>query len=273
MKRFLLIGLSIVLLCSGLPATSEPLHSGMANKHTFILGFYDQDVDAGIFSRKANGQSIAVDTDKLGIGEAKTDWTFEYRYRLTDKWVLSASVYNYNGGTSVFVSQEFEFDGVVFEAGAELKTSTDIDTYMFDALYEVYGSDRAQLLVGGGLHLFDISSSIKTRVFAGDENQTAARAGNDLLAPLPNLRLQGFYAFSPKWAVVTTLGWLSFNYDEYDGAFTYVNVRATYQIGKGFGAGLGYQYTDMDFTRTNDSGKAGIDAQLNGPSVYLAYRF
>jgi hypothetical protein len=273
MRKYLPIVFSIVSLFISLHAASEPLHKAMISKHTITVGVYDQDVHAGIFSRKTDGPSITVDTDKLGIGDAKTDWMLEYRYRTEKKWVFSASIYNYSSSSSGSVSREFEYDDVVFEAGVQIKSDVEIETYVIDALYKVYETDRAVLLVGGGLHLFDISTAVQARLSVDAADQITARASDDLLAPLPNLRLIGFYALSPKWAIHTTMGWLSFNYDDYDGAFSYIHLRGTYQIGKKFSVGLGYQYTDMDFTRTDDRGKAGIDAQFIGPSAFLAYSF
>ena len=148
-----------------------------------------------------------------------------------------------------------------------------VDTYIADVLYKVYASDRAEILVGAGVHILDISAEIETRVFVEDQDRTSQRGGSDLLAPLPNLRLQGFYALTPKWALSATLGWLSITYDEYDGNFSYVHARTTYNFTDHFGVSLGYQYVDLDFTRDRDRGETGIEASFDGPSVVLTYGF
>jgi hypothetical protein len=118
-----------------------------------------------------------------------------------------------------------------------------------------------------------IATSFESRVFINDRERVGSRASDDLLAPLPNLRLQGFYAFSSKWALTTSLGWLSFNYDEYEGAFTYLHLRTTYRFSDRFGAALGYQYLDMDFSQNDAEGKVGLEAIFSGPSLHLTYNF
>ena len=70
-----------------------------------------------------------------------------------------------------------------------------------------------------------------------------------------------------------TLGWLSITYDEYDGNFSYVHARTTYNFTDHFGVSLGYQYVDLDFTRDRDRGETGIEASFDGPSVVLTYGF
>ena len=81
------------------------------------------------------------------------------------------------------------------------------------------------------------------------------------------------YAFSPKWSISGTAGWLSMNIDEYDGSFTYLSTRLSYQFTDRFGAGLGYQLLDIDFSVDRNKGEAGMDIQFNGPSAFLTYSF
>jgi len=107
----------------------------------------------------------------------------------------------------------------------------------------------------------------------GDGEVTGSRANDDLMAPLPNLRVQGFYALSSRWAVTGTLGWLSLNYEEYEGSFAYIHTRVTYRMTERFGVALGYQYLDMDFSVDRDRGEAGVDINFNGPSMHLSYSF
>ena len=54
---------------------------------------------------------------------------------------------------------------------------------------------------------------------------------DEFAAPLPNLRFQGFYAFTPRVSVNGALGWLSLNIDEWDGDFLYWQADIDYRIG------------------------------------------
>ena len=160
-----------------------------------------------------------------------------------------------------------------FEAGANLDTKLDVDTYMIEVMYNVYKTDRAEILLGGGLHMFDFSASLESTILVGDQERTVSEASDDILAPLPNLRAQGFYALSPKWGLAVTLGWLSAKYEHYDGSFAYIHARTMYRFTESFGVGVGYQFIDVDVSEDRDRGEIGFDIQFDGPAVYLAYSF
>ncbi len=259
----------------GLSAQAEPMHTQLTAKHTFILGAYNQDADVEVYADVDSDQADRqkLDLGDLGMKETNTSWMAEYRYRLNEKWLFSFGGYTFDTDGSLETKRTFEYDGVEFEAGAKLDTGLQVDTYIADVMYKVYGSDRANLYVGGGLHISNISTDIEAKIVVDDKEVTGSRANDDLTAPLPNLRVQGFYALNSKWALTGTLGWLSLNYEEYEGSFAYIHARVAYKMTERFGLAVGYQYLNMDFSVERDRGEAGIDIDFNGPSVHLSYGF
>jgi hypothetical protein len=256
-----------------LQAQAEPLHPQMSARHTIILGVYQQDGDAEFFANADGIGGGTIDLGDLGMDDRYTSGMAEYRFRLNDKWLFALGIYKFDTDGTLETRRDFVYDGQEFEAGLTVKSKLETTTYIAEALYKVYGSDRAQLFVGGGIHLFDISAELKARASIGEQEKTGSRGSNDILAPLPNLRVQGFYALSPKWGLVGTLGWLSLEYEQYDGSFTYLHARTVYRLTEHFGIALGYQFLDMELTVDRDRGDAGFDIQFNGPSLHLAYSF
>ncbi len=265
--------MALVLTGMGLPAQAESEHPQLSNKHTFIIGGFRESVDGELYAQADGRSKRAIDFGDLDIDDTQSSYMVEYRYRLNEKWLFTVSAYEFDTTGKIEAAREFEYDGVVFEAGASLKTTLKVDTYMLEALYSVYKTDKAEIHVGGGLHLFDFSTTIEARVFVGDQERTGSEGSDDILAPLPNLRAQGFYAFTPKWAVAGAVGWLSANYGDYEGSFIYVHARTTYRITERFGVGLGYQYVDVDLIHNKSNGEAGFDIQFSGPTASLSYSF
>lgn len=255
------------------PVTAESLHPQLETKHLIILGGYRQKADAEFFADTDRFEKKTVDLNGLDLNDTYDSFTLEYRYRLSEKWLFSAAAYNFDSNGKTSAQKDFVYDGIEYQAGAELKSHLQLDTYIFDALYKVYGSDRAEILVGGGLHLIDFSADIEATVFLDDDSRSGQAGTNDILAPLPNLRLQGFYAFTPKWAVAATLGWLSAKYEDYDGSFAYLHARTVYRVTERFGLGIGYQFLNVDLTVDKAHGEAGFDVEFKGPAVYLSYSF
>ena len=254
-----------------LAQAEEPIHPQLGAKHTFILGGFRQEVGGEFYAQVDGRPKRSIDFDDLGVSDTKTTFMGEYRYRMNDKWMFTAAGFRFGANDTIEGAREFEYDGVVFEAGAKIDTELRVDTYMLEAMYNVYRTDRAEIYLGGGLHMFDFGAEIKARVFVGDQERTGKKASDNILAPLPNLRAQGFYAITPKWAVSGAFGWLSAKYEDYDGSFTYVHARTMYRFTEHFGMGIGYQYVDVDLTVDRSNGEAGFDIQFQGPTAFLSY--
>ena len=273
MKSCKSIVTAVCLSCFGIGAHAEPIHPQLAAKHTFIVGGYRQSIAGEFYAQRDGGTKRAIDFEDLDLDDSDSTYTAEYRYRLNDKWLFAVGTYQFESNGKAETSTEFEYDGVTFEAGARLDTGMEIDTYMIEALYSVYKTDRAEILMGGGLHMFDFSASIKAKVSVGDQERTGQEGTDDILAPLPNLRAQGFYAITPKWGLAGAVGWLSLNYGDYDGAFTYLHARTVYRITEHFGVGLGYQLVDVEVEYDGGRGDSGFDIEFTGPSAYITYSF
>jgi hypothetical protein len=89
----------------------------------------------------------------------------------------------------------------------------------------------------------------------------------------PYVRAYGAYMISDKWEVTATAGWLSFDYEDYEGAYLFLTVFTEYRFTKGFGMGLSYQIAEIDIIEDNGTGKKDFEIDFLGPSVYLTYGF
>lgn len=266
---------ALLLFSSLLHAQGGPAdHPYFSTRHSVSVGATYQEADSEVSASVANLPEISVGLDDLGVGETDTSFLVEYRGRFGEKWGLVAAAYKFSNSGSIGASKDFNFDGVEFEAGVDLDTSIDIDTYIVDAMYSVYKGERSELFIGGGLHVIDFSMEIEGKAFVGDLVKTDQTGASDLLAPLPNLRLQGFYALTQKLGLGLTAGWLSANYDQYDGAFTYAHLRGVYRFTQHFAAAIGYQHTGIDLTYERSSQReTKLDIDFDGPTVQLTYAF
>ena len=256
-------------------AQTEFFHPDLdpGQKHQLLLGFTRQDAKVELSAQRDPLPEASVDLDDLGTDDTYNSWLAEYRYRINDNWTLAAGAFTFEVDGTRTVSRDFNFDGVEFEAGVSLDTDIEVDTYIVDVLYTAYCSERSEVRVGGGLHMFDFNAELTGRVFAGDLEASRSNATDDILAPLPNLRAQGFYAFTPKLGASATMGWLSANYDDYDGSFLYLQARLMYRLEGGLGFSFGYQFTDIELEHDRSNGKSKYEIEFDGPTVQLSYAF
>ena len=201
-------------------------------------------------------------------------WALEGRWRFKPKWMLIALAYKFDEDGNRTAQRDFNFDGKQFSAGASLDTEIKINTYIVDVMYSVYQTRRAEILVGGGIHAIDLEASITGRAFVDDESKERSTGSSEVLAPLPNFRAQGFYALTDKWGLGLVMGWLSANYDDYEGSFAYIHPRIGYAFTDRWAITAGYQYVNIDLTYEESSTRESeFDMDFKGPTVFLNYRF
>ena len=272
MKHILALVLATLPVAALCQEATHPYFRGDKN-HALMLGATWQKADVELAATRNNLGGAKLALGDLGLDNDYTSWMAEYRYRINDKWSLSIGAYTFEADGGREVARDFNFDGVEFKAGASLDTKLGVDTYIVDVLYSVYRGEHSEVMLGGGLHAFDLSADLSARVFIGDRESTSSSAGDSILAPLPNLRGQWLYALTPRLSLLATAGWLSANYDEFDGEFIYGHARLHYVLGAGFGVSAGYQFTRIDLTQEKNRGENSYELEFEGPTLQLTYSF
>lgn len=242
--------------------------------HEFSLGVTRQTADTSALASSASLPEVRIDLQDLNVDGDHDSWFAQYNWRFGKRWLLGAFAYQYNDSGRVTVSETFNYDGVEFGAGAVVDSTLEIDTYAVDVLYAVHQGERSELLVGGGIHALDLQASFRGLAVAADEFETFSVASDSLLAPVPNLRAQGTYAFNDRISADLTAGWLSANIDAFEGSFAYAHARLRYRLTKRGAIALGYQFTAVDVSHNSGSGnRQKFDADLGGPSLQIIFGF
>ena len=264
--------LSLALLIFSDVTQAEVLNPRLEAKHSFRVGAYFQNADFDVAVTRPPDTATTLDlADDLGVNEDKNDLLIDYRWRFFERWHLSFGYHAFDSDGWVGDSAEFNFNGTVFPVGYDIETDIGYDAYILDINYAVFRGDRHEFSIGAGLHAFDLNLEIEGRVFVGDLEVDKINDTTELFAPLPNIRLYGFYALSPKWHVSATAGWLSLKYDSWTGDYRYMNVRTEYQVSTRFGVGVGYQITLVDLKKETTSKLDEYNFELTGPTLYFSY--
>ena len=73
--------------------------------------------------------------------------------------------------------------------------------------------------------------------------------------------------------MLATAGWLSLSYDQYDGDFRYLRLKAEYLVTDVLGLSAGFQFASIDAQENLDRGYNRFDVQFSGVTVGLSYAF
>lgn len=271
MNKKLILGVLLSILTPMVLASERKFFSA---RSAIGVGAAYQKADAELRATVGDLPERSVDLDDLALGDEDWSWALEWRWRFTPRWILVALAYQYDQEGNRTAQRDFNFDGKEFQAGASLDTELQLNTYILDVMYSVYSTDRTEVFIGGGIHAIDLEASISGRAFVGDQERQNTTGSSELLAPLPNFRAQVFHSMGNRWGLSVAMGWLSANYEDYDGSFAYIHPRIGYAFAERWAFTVGYQYVDVDLTHEkSDNREAEFNMDFQGPTVLLNYRF
>jgi len=267
-----LAGLAIAGLLAT-PAQAESLNPALDKRFTLTLGASKFDVDARLASWTEGEDKQVVDLGRIGVPEDDTSIWAGLNWRLSNRWRLALNYFSIDvdGGNSV--DFDFEFGDLVVPVGASVDASLTLDFYVLSLGYAFYKSDRAELGVGLGVHGVDLDFDLYAERRINDQVTVLGEESEDFLAPLPNAYLYAAYAFSPKILAHIHGGWVSLNYDEYEGELLALNAQLAYWPAEWFSIGLGYSFIDVDVDRDRGRKREHYDLDLDGPRAFVSVAF
>ncbi len=268
--------LALTLLTStSLASAQEVIHPVLSDKFTFKLGALDNRADGELRVTRPPLPEIPIKLSDLNIEDSDVAPWAAFRWRFKDRWSLNFMFNRYESDGTVVVEDEFNFDGEVYPVGLGVNSGLRADAYIMDVSYAFMKKKNQEFGVGIGLHAFDLQAKLQAGAYVGDiEGVTPPAQSEDLIAPVPNLRAYYLYAFNSRVHVKMDVGWLSANYEDYEGRFYYASIAGEYRFTERFGAGLGYEFTDVDFNYDKGNGdETEFDMLFDSLQVYLTYSF
>ncbi len=275
MKSIAIRAGGLLLAFSSMLATAESINPVLDDKFSFRLGAIYNDIDGTVTVARAPLPVTPVDIEKaLGIDSNQTSPWLALRWRFRERWSLNFRFDRWDQSGGGIVGDSFNLDGQPYPVGAFIETDLRADAYILDVSYNLWQSNNYEAGIGLGLHAFDIEISAEGGIIIGDIEEDFDPTNESLIAPVPNLRLYGTYAFNEKTSFTANAGWLSLTYEDYEGSFLYIRGEVEYRFSERWGAGLGAQYTDIDVEHDSGDGDfEEMDVNFTGVTAYVSYSF
>jgi hypothetical protein len=269
--------LSLAFLGSALASatSAESINPVLEDKFNFKLGGIYNEIDGTVTIRKAPLPETPVDIeDVLGIDTSHTSAWAGFRWRFSERWALNFHFDRFDQSGEAIVDEEFNLDGTIYPVGARITTDFRADAYVFDISYNIWDASNYEAGIGLGLHAFELELDASAALQVGDDYVEYSATSETLIAPVPNLRLYGTYAFNEKTAFIANAGWLSLTYEDYDGSYYYISGNLEYRFTQRWGAGIGAQYTDIDVEHDSGGGDfERLDVSFTGIQAYITFSF
>lgn len=274
MKRQLLgivLGSLFVATAQGAGGSLNPV---LDDKFTFKLGASWLKADGTFSSAREGEPTDKLSTGDLGVDDSDTNAYFGARWRFTERWRLTFNYFGQDSKNTVRQNfDELDFGDIEASGFLEVDTRLQTDFYVVQAGYSFLKNERAELGIGGGLHIVDFDTKLKVSGGINNVSGSVQTDDVDITAPLPNVLGYGTYAITPKLSVDGGVGWFGLDYGDYSGNLVTLVANLEYRLTDHFGVGVGYNYVDMDLTIDKSNRKDKYDLDYKGPVAYISASF
>jgi len=273
--KILNICISVFFLVSVSAGVASAQESGSSGKyHPFLsdnfqigLGVYQPNYDHKIGANPNTGGSPGESLDapdSLSVG------LLSFRWRYTKNWSFQGNYWDVDSESEHFLTESFEFEDEVFEAGLFVKAGVDTSITRLFWGRSFFRRPSTDWGVGLGLHWLDIDVFVEGEVqpVAEFRRETASAS-----APLPNLGIWYMYSWSPKWVVTTRLDWLDVTFDEYSGSMYDLSVGVNYQMSDHFGIGLAVIAFRLDVQIDSTDWRGDLLLEQIGPRLNVTWNW
>jgi len=194
----------------------------------------------------------------------------QFNWRFGEKWSLRAQYMEWNDRSSAVLANDVEWGDVTFGAGTGVGAGLDtsVTRLFFGRQFSV--SDRHEFGLGLGGHVLDISAFIEGNAIVNgvaDGFHTEVVSTSGLV---PNIGGWYMYAFSERWAFTSRLDWLGADIGDYDGHIINASAGVNLNIAKHFGAGLNYNWLELDFGISDPNWHGDLNSRSHGFYAYLS---
>lgn len=256
-------------------------HAGeprFGDKLTFSIGAMSHGGDGFVVSTRPDLPIDRVTFKDLDLDDDEDIFWASLNWRFTNRWQLGLSYSSFDSDGLTEATASGNYDGIEWEVDAVLSSNLDVEFYILDFSYDFLQTERGHLGVGLGVHMADFEFDIEVGAFVSgagrdfDFEATAAE-GSRVFAPMPNISLGGGYMLTDKVYVDGRIGWLSLDYDNYEGNLTTLRVSAEWRAWERTGIGVGYQFIDIDVDRKGSRGRDTFDLEFKGPILFMSVGF
>ena len=217
------------------------------------------------FKDKQSGISVFVDGEgTLGLPETDILPVLYGAYRFTNKHMMGFSYFKVKRESTLLDFDE-PVDDITITGQATLTDNTSFYNVFYG--YSMYEDDRSRVQGLIGLNGLDLKYTFEANgtITLPDSSTTASYEEEaSVLAPLPLLGLQFWYAFTPKWSIDTKVSFVAGQYQDIKAWVVNTAITSRYQFNDSVGGLLGLAYFDAEVTIEDSEERIDVNYGYEG---------
>lgn len=237
------------------------------------VGGYYANSDTTISANDKSGQySGGVNLeDDLGFRKHKAVPRARADFLIGDHQGFSLDYYSVNRSRTQSLSRDIRYDGNDYVASARVKGRLDFD--FGSAAYRWwFGEGNDVFGLGLGAAYYRVHAGISGDASLNGQTAQASSTSNDG-AWAPMLQLGWRHAFSDNWRMYLDASGVRKNGGHLHGHIYRAALGVEWFPWQNVGLGAEYGYTHIKLTQRKTDYDAHLDMKLNGPSLFVRFRF
>ena len=234
--------LFIVLLVPILASASE---SSWLEKDrlSFNLGAFNVNFDSvARVSGDTLGTRIRFE-DALGLDDTEVVLRLDASYRFAERSSVQIEYIDLSRDGTNTIDREIIIDDTTYTVGSRLDTSFDYRALKLAYTHSIWQTSAYDIGLSAGLLVFDLDLQVVS--------DSGLREGDDDTSPFPMLGLRGSWQLQPQLFLRVHLEYFTIDSGDVDGQLEDYLVALEYRFKEGWGAGLGYNYLDLEVENTD----------------------
>ena len=217
------------------------------------------------FKDKQSGISVFVDGEgTLGLPETDVLPVLYGAYRFTNKHMMGFSYFKVKRESTLL-----DFDDTVDDITITGRVTLTDNTSFYNVFYgySLYEDDRSRVQGLIGINGLDLKYSLEANgtITYPDTSTTASYEEEaSVLAPLPLLGLQFWYAFTPEWSIDTKVSFVAGQYQDIKAWVVNTGITSRYQFNESVGGLLGLAYFDAEVTIEDSEERTDVNYGYEG---------
>lgn len=263
-------GISLMLASSAVFAQKSP---ALDRFNLSVGGYYshaDTDVGASVLDDEYRG-SIDLEND-LGFRDHETVPRARLDFLLGDSQGFSFDYFSVNRSRERTLSRGISYDGNNYDASVSVRGRLDFD--FGSAAYRWwFGQGNDVFGVGLGGAWYRVHAGIRGNASVNGESVGEVDSQTRAQAWAPEVQLGWRHAFNEQWRMYADASGVKKNGGHLYGHIYRADLGVEYYPWANLGFGAEYDYTQIKLRQHHKWFDDSLDMQLDGPSLFVKFRF
>jgi hypothetical protein len=123
---------------------------------------------------------------------------------------------------------------------------------------------------GAGFHWLEIDAYLEGQILTSEGDLERRRESVEYDFPLPNIGAWYTYSWSPKWALLARLDWLSASVGDYSGSLWNAKVGLNWAFVEHFGVTAAWNFFKLEGDVDKSDWRGKVESEQHGPFIALS---